>query len=135
MAHDITPNAKHAVVLVKMAFNTTCGDTIADGLNQLLNDEIGEGFLADYAFLHTDTPAIIKASAEPEEGEIFTQHKTYLLDITSQFDSEAIRIETELELDTMDKADLRHALAGSVDIGEWDDVAVLRLDNTQRIFI
>lgn len=71
MAHDIKPNEHYSIITVKLALATVCGDTAADGLNQLLNPEIGEGFIADYAFYNTDNPLIVTASAEPEEGELF----------------------------------------------------------------
>jgi len=76
MAHDIQPNEKYSIVTVKLALATVCGDTAADGLNQLLNPEIGEGFIADYAFYNTDNPLIVTASDDPEEGELFADTGT-----------------------------------------------------------
>lgn len=74
MAHDIQPDENYSVVTVKLALANVCGDTAADGLNELLNPEIGSGFIVDYAFFNTENPLIVTASSEPEEGELFADN-------------------------------------------------------------
>lgn len=71
MAHDIQPNTQYSIVTIKLALATTCSNTVSDGLNQLLNPEIGEGFIADYAFYNMQNLPIVTASDDPEEGELF----------------------------------------------------------------
>lgn len=72
MSHDIKPNATHALVNIRVALKETNPDSIADGLSHLLSQEIGEGFIADYVYLNSDTPAFVKSSSDPEEGELFS---------------------------------------------------------------
>ena len=74
MPHNITANVEHAIVDVKIAIipkYSHCPDSIADGLNELLRAEIGEGFIADYAFYNTESPLLVKSDNKPEEGELF----------------------------------------------------------------
>ena len=60
MAHDIQANTPHAIVTVKLAIAAICGDTIADGLNEMLNPHIGEGFIADYTVFRGKPQRVIK---------------------------------------------------------------------------
>ena len=74
MSHNITANADHAIVDVKIAIipkYSNCPDSIADGLNELLRPEVGEGVIADYALLNTDAPVQVKSDENPQEGDLF----------------------------------------------------------------
>lgn len=75
MAHDIQPNHVYAVVTLKLAVAAICSETVADGLNEVLREHIGEGFIADYAFYGTDHLELVTASSEPEEGELFVEQE------------------------------------------------------------
>lgn len=133
MAHDIQPNAHYAVVTVKLAVATICGDTAADGLNELLNPEIGEGFIADYALLHTDRPIIVESSDVPEEGELFVNASTWLV-LVKQDDYVTAyhRVDSALELHLMAQSELIEMLREKFVIEQGAHVDVLKLDEMQR---
>lgn len=68
--YNVKSNEDHAVVTVKIAITTKysfCNDVITDGLNEILNAAMGDGFVADYAFTDINT---VRATNEPEEGEL-----------------------------------------------------------------
>jgi hypothetical protein len=75
MAHAIIANEQYAVIDLKLAIAETNGDAIADGLNELLRENLDKDFIADYAFYNTDEPTLKTASREPEEGELFEDVK------------------------------------------------------------
>ena len=133
MAHDIQPNANYAVVTVKLALATICGDTAADGLSELLNPEIGEGFIADYALLHTDRLMIVESSDEPEEGELFVDAATWLV-LVKQGDCVTAyrRVDSALELHLMAQTELIEMLGEKFLIEQGAHVDVLKLDEMQR---
>ena len=133
MAHDITPNAPHAIITVKLALNTLCGDTAADGLNDLLNPEIGAGFVADYSLLHTDNPMIVHASEEPEEGELFVEPATWLV-ITKRDDliTGYHRVDSTLPLHLMAQDALATLLSGKFVIEHGEHIEVLKIDDLKR---
>lgn len=72
MSSDIRPNKTHAVITMQIALHSQNPDAIADGLNEMLRPEVGEGWIADYAFYNTDNPLLVIASNNPIEGELFT---------------------------------------------------------------
>lgn len=133
MAHDITPNAPHAIITVKLALNTLCGDTAADGLNDLLNPEIGAGFIADYALLHTDNPMIVHASEEPEEGELFVEPATWLV-ITKRDDlvTGYHRVDSALPLNLMPQIELVEMLSAKFVVEPGEHLEVLKIDDLKR---
>lgn len=93
MAHDIAPGKEHIIVNMQVALLTTCSCTAADGLNEFLRPEIGEGFIADYAFYNTDKPVIVVASDDPEEGELFigaAQNSVCVVNVAPTYDCLAI---------------------------------------------
>lgn len=136
MAHDITPNAPHAIITVKLALNTLCGDTAADGLNDLLNPEIGAGFIADYALLHTDNPMIVHASEEPEEGELFVESATWL--VMTKRDGSVTgyhRVESTLPLHLLAQDALATLMSGKFVIEPGECLEVLKIDEMKRHFV
>jgi hypothetical protein len=72
MSSDIKPNQTHAVITMQIALHSQNPDEIADGLNEFLRPEVGQGWIADYSFYNTDNPLLVKASNSPVEGELFT---------------------------------------------------------------
>ena len=71
MAHDIQPKQHYSITTMQIALHCIDGDEAADGLNELIGLEIGQVFIADYAFYNSDEPTIIQVTDEPEEGELF----------------------------------------------------------------
>lgn len=74
MPHNITANAKHSIIDVKIAITpkySNCVESIADGLNELLSAEVGTGFIADYALLNTDNPVQVQSNDIPNSGDLF----------------------------------------------------------------
>lgn len=133
MSHDIEPNSEYAIVTVKLALATICGDTAADGLNELLRPVIGEGFIADYAFYNTVDPLIVKASKEPEEGELFADVGTFVVMIKRDGELAAChRVDSALALDTLTQSELMSLLAGKFFIESGDYVDVLKVDAMRR---
>lgn len=134
--HSITPNGKHAIVNLTIAFNSTSGAEIADGLNEILNTEVDSGFVADYAFAHVETPFIVKASADPEEGELFVTYGLYVVVITNEDGvTEMIQVESDHALDFMNNKQLRDTLSSLVAIAPRDSVTATRLDNMSRMIL
>lgn len=133
MAHDITPNRPHAIITVKIALNTTCGDTAADGLNELFNPQIGAGFIADYAFLHTDNPLLVHASDEPEEGELFVKPATWLV-MTKRDDMVTgyHRVDSVLPLNLMPQIELVAMLSQAFVVKPGEYLEVLKIDDLKR---
>lgn len=72
MSSDIKPNATHAVITMQIALHSQNPEAIADGLNEFLRPEVGQGWIADYSFYNTDNPLLVIASNDPVEGELFT---------------------------------------------------------------
>lgn len=136
MAHDIKSNKNHAIINLKIALNETDGDRIADGLNELLNEQLDHGFIADYAILNSDQPAIIKAFDDNKEGELFNRMNNFTVCITNKEGQCGwAKIETELNLDRMDQDALRNALADFIYIQEGETVLVCNAAKTMRFFI
>lgn len=133
MAHDIQANTPHAIITVKLALATLCGDTIADGLNQLLNPEIGEGFIADYALLHTHSPLIVNSSDEPEEGELFNDAGTWMVVIHQDVGvTDYHRVDTAIRLDTLKHDELKALLSPKFDIEDGAAIDVFKIETTKR---
>lgn len=133
MAHDIQANTPHSIVTVKLAIAAICGDTIADGLNQLLNPEIGEGFIADYALLHTHSPLIVHSSDEPEEGELFNDAGTWMVVIHQDVGvTDYHRVDTAVRLDTLKHDELKALLSPKFDIEDGAAIDVFKIETTKR---
>jgi hypothetical protein len=111
MSSDIKPGEIYAVIDIKVAVHSQNPEKIADGLNEFLSPEIGEGWVADYAIYQTDEPSLVKASNEPVEGELFTPaSKDLYPDMdkeTGEMALEHYEIDSFAELDQgeIDKAD------------------------------
>ena len=138
--HNYTANAKHAVIntrLVISADDSHNVDHIADGLNELLHESVSSGFLADYEFINSDTPAMPTASASPEEGELLDELKTYLLIVSNSktHSKEHVRVETTLELCEMSEEDVINAVTDVVEIDNNDSIAVIDLSLTERVVL
>lgn len=133
MAHDIQPLTPHAIITLKLALKTTCGDTAADGLNELLNSEIGAGFIADYALLHTDNPMIVHASEEPEEGELFIHPGTWLVIPTRDGVATGYhRVDSAMDLHLMSQDELLAKLGGKFVIDQGDYIQVIKMEDLRR---
>lgn len=136
MAHDIKPLSKHSVINIQLAIHSTNPDEIADGLNELLRPEIGEGWIADYAFFHSDDPTIVTSSDAPEEGELFNQVKLYVICVQdSDYNEEWIKVGSELALNSMSEDELRENLSDQVVIGQEDRVFVGELSEMTRVIL
>ena len=134
--HSTTPNGKHAIVNLTIAFNSTSGADIADGLNEILRTEVDNGFVADYAFSHIEQPLIVKASADPEEGELFETAGTYIVGIINSDGALGmVKIESDLALDFLSNAELRNVLSPLMVIESTDTLSVTRLDNMSRMIL
>lgn len=133
MAHDIQPRTPYSIVTVKLALQTTCGDTAADGLNELLNEQIGVGFIADYALLHTDSPVVVESSEEPEEGELFTGLGTWLVMSTREGVATGYhRVDSALALNLMNQDELLAKLADKFGIEAGDFIEVIKMEDLRR---
>ncbi|TNC80831.1 MAG: hypothetical protein C9356_11955 [Oleiphilus sp.] len=136
MAHDIKANKEHAVVNVRLAIQHTDPNDIADGLNETLRDQIGKNFISDYAFYNTDSPALVKASDDPEEGELFAQIRTYAVCVQdSDYNEHWIKVETQLDLAAMSEDKLKDNIGDYIVFGEDDRVFVGCVESMQRILI
>jgi hypothetical protein len=111
MSSDIKPNQIHSVITLQLAIHSQDGDFVADGINELLRPEIGEGFIADFTFFNTDDPILVKASNDPEEGELFIIPETTLY---PDMDKQALALVLEYhELD--DISDMSQEVVDGVD--------------------
>mgnify|MGYP000616210694 CR=1 FL=1 len=91
--HDIKAAQTHAIISIEVAIApryANCPDSIADGLNELLRPEVGEGFIADYSLKRTDLPKLVVASSEPEEGELFEDERYLVVFHTSGNEPQSI---------------------------------------------
>lgn len=133
MAHDIQPNSHYAIVTVKLALATICGDTAADGLNELLGDQIGQGFVADYAIFNTDSPIIVESDDSPEEGELFANVGTWMVIIHQEIGTTYYhRVDTDIELDKLVESDLIKLLSADFEINEGASIDVMKVDTMPR---
>jgi hypothetical protein len=133
MANDIQPNSHYAIVTVKLALATICGDTAADGINQLLGDEIGQGFVADYAILNTDSPIIVESDDTPEEGELFANAGSWMVVIHQDVGStDYHRVDTTMRLDVMSQEELVSVLSPLFEIEEGASIDVLKVESMTR---
>lgn len=133
MAHDIQANTPHAIVTVKLAIAAICGDTIADGLNEMLNPHIGEGFIADYALLHTHSTLIVNSSEEPEEGELFNDAGTWMVAIHQDVGvTDYHRVDSAIRLDTLTPDELIELLSPKFNIEDGAGIDVIKIETTKR---
>lgn len=139
MSHDIQKNTMHAVITMQVAIDSNNPDEIADGLNEFLRPEIGEGFLVDYAFYNTEDPLLVMASAEPEEGELFHTQKCSIYPDMEE-SAESLTLEY-FDIDSLDDLhqkridDVDHLVATAAsDLACNDEVssALVLLGNTHK---
>jgi len=136
MAHDIKASTQYAIVTLQLAINDTDPNSIADGLNDLLNPEIGEGWIADYALLNTDEPFVTQSSPEPDEGELFDSKKLYTVCVQdSDGNEDWVKVETALDLDAMDDEQLLKTLSSKIVIGGEDTILIADVSTMQRVII
>lgn len=124
--HSITPGSKHIIVPATLAIHSevTDIDAVADGLNELLRSSVEARFLADYAFV-TQNNALVTASIEPEEGELFESLNEYVVTtVDSEHNEDSIRIKTEINLTAMSKPELVTTLSKVMVISEDDEIRV-----------
>lgn len=136
MAHDIKPLATYSVVSLQLAVHSTDPDLIADGLNDFLRPEIGEGWIADYTLFNAGPPTLVTASSEPEEGELF--HKTTLYTICiqdSDYNEEWVKVESTQDLTAMSEEQLHKTLFGKVNIHPGDRVFIGAVNDMQHIIL
>lgn len=133
MAHCITPNQKHIIINARLAFNCTDPNEVTDGLNEALRDQLSPDFLADYIFSHSDEPAIVQASAEPEEGELFVTHGVFIVCVIDETGAMGVvKVESDLPLDTMPAEAARDAMYDHIHFDQGDRIIINRLDNLNR---
>lgn len=133
MAHALQPQTPYSIVTVKLALQTTCGDTAADGLNVFLSEQVATGFVADYALLHTDSPIVVESSQEPEEGELFTQSGTWLVMPTRDGVVTGYhRVDSALALNLMSQDELFSKLSGKFEIEPGEYIEVIKIEDLRR---
>lgn len=132
--HSIRPNARHGIVHLSVAFNSTHPGEINDNLDEILGDEVDRGFIADYKIHHHETPFIAQASDNPKPGELFSVTGIYLVVLTkSDGGTDILQVESDLSLSTMTPEHVRNALDANTPLGEAHIISVHRLDALRRI--
>lgn len=132
--HNITAGQKHAILRVSIALNSTEPAEITDGLNELFNNQIADGFVADYKFHHADSPLIVKASDEPEEGELFVDTGAYVVLIENEAGQKImVNVESDSPLDSLPLPEARQALSQIIALKANDQVFIQRLDTMSRL--
>lgn len=125
MAHDIKPDQEHLIVNVRLALHTKDDAEASDGLNELFRPELGEGFIADYAFAEIEHSPTIKASPSPYEGELFDAANQYAICVQdSDYEESWYFVHSEHALAAMDEEELRDVLQDVLVIGQEDRIFV-----------
>lgn len=132
--HNITAGQKHAVLRVSIALNSTEPAEITDGLNEIFNSQIANGFVADYRYHDAKRPLIAKASDDPEEGELFVNAGVYVVLIEIKADQKVmVNVESDLPLDSLPLPEARQALSRIIALRATDQVFIQRLDTMSRL--
>ena len=135
MAHNIQAGQPHSILNIKLAMHGTEPNSIADELNELFRDALGYSSVADYMFAHSDNPAIIHATDDPAEGELFEAHRTYCACIINDTSTTWVKIESTLPLCDYDSIQLRRIVSRIYPVGTCDRILLGQLETMQRAFV
>jgi len=125
----------HALIHAKLLVTAGAPDEITDKLNKSLKPLVSSGCLAEFALLNTHAPLSFAATPNLNDGMI-EQAKLFTLCVyDSDCNEDWVKVETTLDLASMDEEQLREALAGHVTFGEDDKVFVGEVANMQRIVL
>lgn len=126
----------HTLIHAKLLVAAGAPDEIVDKLNKSLKPLVSSGCLVEFSLLNTHALLSFATTPSLNVDGIIEQAKLFTLCVyDSNHNEDWVKIETTIDLASMDEEQLREALSGHITLGENDKVFVGEVANMQRIVL
>lgn len=121
MPHSLMPNQNYFIANIKLAIADSSADSVIDGLNDWLRNELDNGFVDDYLLVDGEEMTQVSSGDNPEEGDLFHTVKTYAISVIDPEHEEMwTKVRTALPLSTMNEDELCTHIAPLFEISTHD---------------